>query len=151
MCAPDTTIYMASESLEQSVLSVLMDDPKASVGEIAERAGVSRPTAQKYITKLEEEGAIVGYSVDLNPKKVDHQSIALVGIDVESERYVEVTKALRGIDALAALYTATGDHMLMAELQADNSDAIHAIISDEILAVDGVTAACPTVLHERIG
>jgi len=141
---------MEIKSPEQEVLSVLMDNPKASVGEIAERAGVSRPTAQKYIEKLEDDGAIVGYSVEVNPKKLDNQRIALVGIDVESERYVEVLDTLRDIDALTALYTATGDHMLMAELQADGSEDIHALISDEILAVDGVTAACPTVLHERI-
>ncbi len=141
---------METASPEEAVLSVLMDDPKASVGEIAERAGVSRPTAQKYIDKLEEEGAIVGYSVEVNPKKLDSRRIALVGVDVESERYVEVIDTLREVDALASLYTATGDHMLMAELQADGDEDIHALISDEILAVDGVTAACPTVLHERI-
>lgn len=141
---------METESPEQDVLSVLMDDPKASVGDIAQRAGVSRPTAQKYIEKLEEEGAIVGYSVEVNPKKLDDQRIALVGIDVESEQYVEVIDTLQNADGLVSLYTATGDHMLMAELQAEGDEDIHALISDEILAVDGVTAACPTVLHERI-
>ncbi|ERH11128.1 MAG: transcriptional regulator, AsnC family [halophilic archaeon J07HX64] len=141
---------MNTDSAEQAVLSVLMDDPTASVGDIADHAGVSRPTAQKYIEKLEDEGAIVGYSVEVDPKKLDDQRIALVGIDVESERYVEVLDALHGVDGLSALYTATGDHMLMAELQADGDEDIHALISDEILALDGVTAACPTVLHERI-
>jgi len=141
---------METESPEQAVLSVLMENPKTSVGDIAERAGVSRPTAQKYIEKLEDEGAVVGYSVEVNPKKLDDTRIALVGIDVESERYVEVLDGLSEVDAVSALYTATGDHMLMAELQADGSEDIHALISDEILAIDGVTAACPTVLHERI-
>jgi len=141
---------MDTESVEKHLLSILAEDPQASVGEIAERAGVSRPTAQKYIRKLEDEGAIVGYSVEVNPKKLDHRSIALVGIDVESERYVEVTNELRELDALAALYTATGDHVLMAELQAGDSDELNGIISSEILSIDGVTAACPTVLHERI-
>ena len=141
---------MDSESVEKDLLTVLTEDPKASVGEIAKRAGVSRPTAQKYIKKLEDEGAIVGYSVELNPKKLEHQSIALVGVDVESEQYVKVINALRDIDSLVALYTATGDHMLMAKLQANTSNDINEIISGEILSIDGVTAACPTVLHERL-
>ncbi len=141
---------MDTESVEQNLLSILSEDPKASIGEIAERADVSRPTAQKYIQKLEDDGAIVGYSVELNPKKLDHQSIALVGIDVKSEQYVEVTNALGDIDGLVSLYTATGDHMLMARIQANSSAQINEIIGDEILSLDGVTAACPTVLHERI-
>jgi Lrp/AsnC family transcriptional regulator for asnA, asnC and gidA len=141
---------MESETIEKELLAILSEDPKASIGEIADRAGVSRPTAQKYIHKLEEEGAIVGYSVELNPKKIDHQSIALVGIDVESERYVDSTNALKEIDDLVALYTATGDHMLMAKLRADDSERVNEIISEEILSIDGVTAACPTILHERL-
>jgi Lrp/AsnC family transcriptional regulator for asnA, asnC and gidA len=141
---------MESTSVEETLLSILIENPTASVAEIAEQAGVSRPTAQKYIEKLEDDGAIVGYSVELNPKKLDNQSIALVGIDVESDRYVEVTKALGNLDSLTALYTATGDHMLMAKIQANGNDEINATISDDILSIEGVTAACPTILHERI-
>ena len=141
---------MESAAIEKELLSILSEDPKASIGEIADRAEVSRPTAQKYIEKLEEEGAIVGYSVELDPKKVDHQSIALVGIDVESDQYVDSTNALKEIDDLVALYTATGDHMLMARIRADDSARVNEIISEEILPVDGVTAACPTILHERL-
>lgn len=141
---------MDTEAIEDDLLSILSEDPQASIGEIAEKAGVSRPTAQKYIRKLEEQGAIVGYSVELNPKKLDHRSIALVGIDVESDQYVEVTNELRDLEHLTALYTATGDHVLMAELQAQGSDDINEIISSDVLSVEGVTAACPTVLHERL-
>ncbi len=141
---------MESKSVEQHLLTLLIENPKASIGEIAEQADVSRPTAQKYIRKLEDDGAIVGYSVELNPKKLDHQSIAFVGIDVKSESYVAVTKELQELDELMALYTATGDHMLMAELQAPGNDELNRIISQDILSIEGVTAACPTVLHERI-
>ena len=141
---------MGTLDTERRILSVLEEDAQASYGEIADRAGVSKPTVRKYIQQMEEEGVIVGYSAEVDPKKLSGQSIAIVGIEVESERYVEVLDALSEVDAVSALYTATGDHMLMAELQADGSEDIHALISDEILALDGVTAACPTVLHERI-
>ena len=141
---------MAAEELEQRLLSILKEDPKASLGEIADQAGVARPTARKYIEKLEEEGAIVGYTVEIDPKKVNHQSIAMVGIDVESDQYVEATSKLRDLDSLTALYTATGDHMLMAELEATGSTELNEIVSDQILSIQGVTTACPAVLQERL-
>jgi len=141
---------MDAEELEHRLLSILKEDPKASLGEIADRAGVARPTARKYIEKLEEEGAIVGYTVEIDPKKVNHQSIAMVGIDVESDQYVEATSELRDLDSLTALYTATGDHMLMAELEATGSTELNEIVSDQILSIQGVTTACPAVLQERL-
>ncbi|MGA9403364.1 HTH-type transcriptional regulator LrpA1 [Haladaptatus sp.] len=141
---------MSTESTEDRILHVLEDDAQASYSEIAARAGVSKPTVRKYIEKLEEEGVIVGYSAEIDPKKLSSQSIALVGIDVESERYVEATRALQNLDDIDTLYTCSGDHMLMAEVRAPNGGAVGTVISDDILTIDGVTAAHPSFLQERL-
>ena len=139
-----------SAETEDRILSVLEDDAQASYAEIAERAGVSKPTVRKYIDKLESEGVIVGYSAEVDPKKLSEKSIALVGIDVSSERYVEVTGELKGLDAVDSLYTSSGDHMLMAEVRASDGDAVGEVIRGEVLSIDGVEAAHPSFLQERL-
>jgi Lrp/AsnC family transcriptional regulator for asnA, asnC and gidA len=141
---------MSAEATEERILSVLEEDAQASYAEIAERADVSKPTVRKYIQKLEEEGVIVGYSADIDPKKLSGQSIAIVGVDVESERYVDVTRELKQFDAIEALYTSSGDHTLMAEIRASDGDALGTIINEEILGLDGVSAAHPSFLQERL-
>jgi Lrp/AsnC family transcriptional regulator for asnA, asnC and gidA len=141
---------METSSTEERVLEVLEGDAQASVSEIAERAGVSKPTVRKYVRKLEEDGVIVGYRAEVDPKKLSDRSIALVGIEVESERYVEATRALADLDAIRTLYTSSGDHMLMAEVRGADGAAVGDVIEDEILAVDGVTAAHPSFLQERL-
>ncbi|MFC7165631.1 HTH-type transcriptional regulator LrpA1 [Halospeciosus flavus] len=141
---------MSSESTEERILEALEDDAQASYTEIADRADVSKPTVRKYINKLEDEGVIVGYTAEVDPKKLSSQSIALVGIDVASERYVEATRELREMDAIRSLYTSSGDHMLMAEVRADDGGELGAVINDEILEIDGVTAAHPSFLQERL-
>jgi len=141
---------MSAEPTEQRILSVLEEDAQASYAEIAERADVSKPTVRKYIQKLEDEGVIVGYSADVDPKKLSGQSIAIVGVDVESERYVEVTRKLKDLDAIEALYTSSGDHMLMAEVRASDGDELGEIIDDRITGLDGVSAAHPSFLQERL-
>jgi Lrp/AsnC family transcriptional regulator for asnA, asnC and gidA len=141
---------MEATSTEGRILSVLEEDAQASYAEIADRAGVSKPTVRKYIQKLEEDGVIVGYSADVDPKKLSGQSIALVGIDVASERYVEATRALKDLDEVESLYSSSGDHMLMAEVRAADGDALGDVIAERILAVEGVTAAHPSFLQERL-
>jgi len=141
---------VSSESTEERILAVLEEDAQASYAEISERAGVSKPTVRKYINRLEDEGVIVGYSAEVDPKKMSGQSIALVGIDVASERYVEATQDLKDLDAVRALYTSSGDHMLMAEVRAPDGDALGEVISDRILSIEGVTAAHPSFLQERL-
>lgn len=141
---------MSTDSTKQRVLSALEADAQASYAEIAERADVSKPTVRKYIRKLEEDGVIVGYSADVDPKKLSGQSIALVGMDVESGRYVTATQQLKDLDSIESLYTSSGDHMLMAEVRADDGDELGTVISDDILSIDGVTAAHPSFLQERL-
>ena len=141
---------MSADATEDRVLAVLEEDAQASYAEIADRAGVSKPTVRKYIDKLEDDGVIVGYSADVNPKKLSGRTIALVGIEVESGRYVEATRELKRIDEIETLYSSSGDHTLMAEVRAPDGDAVGAIIAVEVLPIDGVTAAHPSFLQERL-
>jgi Lrp/AsnC family transcriptional regulator for asnA, asnC and gidA len=141
---------METTSTEGRILAVLEQDAQASYAEIADRADVSKPTVRKYIQKLESDGVIVGYSADVDPKKLSGQSIAFVGIDVASERYVEATRALKELDPVESLYSSSGDHMLMAEVRAADGDALGDVIAEEILSIDGVTAAHPSFLQERL-
>ncbi|TYL40502.1 AsnC family transcriptional regulator [Natronococcus pandeyae] len=141
---------MSTQATEDRILAVLEEDAQASYADIADRAGVSKPTVRKYINQLEEEGVIVGYSADVDPKKLSSQTIALVGLDVASERYVEATKAIKELEEVEALYSSSGDHMLMAEVRAEDGDALGEIIADELLEIEGVTAAHPSFLQERL-
>jgi Lrp/AsnC family transcriptional regulator for asnA, asnC and gidA len=141
---------MSTVSTEERILSVLEEDAQASCAEIADRADVSKPTVRKYIDRLEERGVIVGYSAEVDPKKLSSQSIAMVGMDVDSGKYVEATRELKELDEVQALYTSSGDHMLMAEVRAGDGDELGDVISEKLLAIDGVTAAHPSFLQERL-
>ncbi|WP_290817642.1 HTH-type transcriptional regulator LrpA1 [Halovivax sp.] len=141
---------MSSRSTRDRILSVLEEDAQASYAEIAERADVSKPTVRKYIDQLEDDGVIVGYSADVNPKKLSSQTIALVGIEVASEAYVGAISDLKALEEIEVLYSSSGDHMLMAEVRAPDGDALGTIISEDILGIEGVTEAHPTFLQERL-
>jgi Lrp/AsnC family transcriptional regulator for asnA, asnC and gidA len=141
---------MSTQPTEDRILSVLEEDAQASYSEIAERANVSKPTVRKYIEKLEDEGVIVGYTAEIDPKKLSSKSIALVGIDVASEEYVDATRNLKKLDEVETLYSSSGDHMLMAEVRAADGDAVGEVISEKILDIEGVTAAHPSFLQERL-
>ena len=77
-----------STETEDRILSVLEEDAQASYAEIAERADVSKPTVRKYIDKLESEGVIVGYSADVDPKKLSDSNLSMyfrtVGFDTSA-------------------------------------------------------------------
>lgn len=141
---------MAATSVREDILAILETDAKASYGEIAQQVGVSKPTVRKYIGQLEDEGVITGYSAEIDPKKLAGQTIAIVGIEVKSECYVEAADALKALESVDSLYTSSGDHMLMAEVRGCDGDEVGTIIREEIMTVDGVIEAHPSFLQERL-
>jgi Lrp/AsnC family transcriptional regulator for asnA, asnC and gidA len=141
---------MTASATEDRILQILEEDAQASVSEIAERADVSKPTVRKYVRQLEDDGVIVGYSAEVDPKKLTGQSIALVGMDVDSEQYVDATNALKRLDTVESLYSSSGDHMLMAEIRAKDGEALGTVINEQLLEISGVTAAHPCFLQERL-
>ena len=141
---------MSAEATEKRILDVLEADAQASYAEIADQVGVSKPTVRKYIQRLEDDGVIVGYSADVDPKKLPGETIAIVGVDVESEAYVDVSRALKDVEAIESLYTSSGDHTLMAEMRAADGDALGDVINDEIRSLEGVAAVHPSFLQERL-
>lgn len=143
-------VTVSETSTEKQILEVLEKDAKASFAEISESVGVSKPTVRKYIEKLEEEGTILGYSAEIDPKKLSGRTVSLVGIDSESDRFLEVVDKIKEIYEVRKLYISSGDHDLMAEVVTDSNDSLHKIISEKISALDGVQASHPTVLQERV-
>lgn len=141
---------MNEESTADRIRSVLEADAQASYGEIAEQVGVSKPTVRKYVSQLEDEGVIVGYSAEVDPKKLSATSIALVGFDVKSECYVDAIQDLKALDSVRTLYSSSGDHMLMAEMRAEDGDTLARIIQAEVMPIEGVEEAHPTFLQERL-
>ena len=55
------------DNIDQQLLSLLRKDARASVATLAQKLGVSRGTVTNRVTKLEDAGIIVGYSVMLRP------------------------------------------------------------------------------------
>lgn len=141
---------MNAESTADRILAVLEADAKASYGEIADEVGVSKPTVRKYVSQLEEDGVIVGYSADVDPKKLSGTSIAMVGFEVKSECYVDAIEELKTLEAVKTFYSSSGDHMLLAEMRAEDGDTLAGIIQDAVEEITGIVEAHPTFLQERL-
>jgi len=141
---------VTKSSTEADILEVLEEDAKASYGEIADAVGVSKPTVRKYIRELEEEGTILGYSAEIDPKKLGGRTISLVGIDAESDRFLSVVESLKRLETVRKLYISSGDHDLMAEVVTDDNATLREVIDEEITSIEGVGASHPTVLQERV-
>ena len=138
------------DDTDKEILEVLGDNARTPFLNIAKQLGVSESTIRKRVNNLEENGVIKKYSVIIEPTKLGYGSVAIVGIDVVPEKFLDVSKKLTKFDNVKFVATTTGDHMIMIEIWMDKTSELRDFISDKIEKMDGVTRTCPAIINEKL-
>ena len=108
------------DALDQQLLSLLRQDARMNVATLAKKLTVSRGTVTNRITKLEDAGIIVGYTVRLRPDARPNEIKAWMSIAVEGNQTRKVIASLLGEPGVATLHDTNGRWDLLAELRAQN-------------------------------
>jgi DNA-binding Lrp family transcriptional regulator len=116
------------DATDQQLLSLLRKDARTSVATLAQKLGVSRGTVTNRITKLEDAGIIVGYTVRLRPDAQPSEISAWMSVAVEGNETRSVIASLLGEPGVATLHDTNGRWDLLAELRAANLSELSQIL-----------------------
>lgn len=130
---------------DQQLLSVMRGNARASTTELAQILGVSRSTVQKRLERLETEGVISGYTVQLSSAYLDQEIKAHVMITVSPAMTTDIIKAMEKLDGVRAIYSVSGPHDLIAEVAAMSVTELDKMI-DDIIAIEGVERTVSSVI-----
>ena len=119
------------------LISLLRSNARMPVVSLAKQLGVSRATVQNRITRLEQEGIILGYTVKLKPGAESHPVRLFMNISVEAKNEAAVIRQLRGYPEVVAIHHTTGHWDIIAELRAQTLPAVNAIMG-EIRLIKGI-------------
>jgi len=137
------------DKLDLSIIEILSKNSRTSFMDIARKLKVSESTIRKRISNLEKNSVIKKYSVAVDNNKMGYENIALIGIDVMPEKYLDVAKKLTEIDDIRFVASSTGDHMFMIEAWTKNHEGL-AALSNKLKDIDGVTRICPAIIKETL-
>lgn len=128
------------DELDRCILHLLQQDAReTSSNEIAERMGVSSSTVRKRIDRLEAEGVISGYHVDVDYAKAGYDlelHIVCTAPILERDRLADDALAVPGVVGVREIATGEGN-VLVHAVASDNDDLnrIARALSDLGLAV----------------
>ena len=138
------------DETDKGILEILKQNARTPFLYIAKRLKISESTIRKRVARMEKDGVIKKYTAVVEPSKVGYGSVALVGIDVKPEKFLEVGRKLTELDNIKFVATSTGDHMLMIEIWMENASELRNFVKEEIESIDGITRTCPAILTERL-
>lgn len=131
------------------ILKMLKKDARTPFTDISKRVGISDVAVKKRISKLEKRGVIRGYTALLDPSLLGYNAVSLTGIDTMPEFLFKVIDILKKKDYINTIYITTGDHMVIVEIWARDSQEMSNIIK-EIESIEGVKRVCPAIVLDVI-
>lgn len=137
---------MATES-EQRLISVLREDVRATISDIARKLNVSRATVQARIAKLEKDGVIVGYTLQLGKDYLNQFVSAHVAIVAKQKSSSFVSAGLMKIEQVSAVHGISGEYDMIAVIHARNTEQLSHLI-DHIGNLEGVVRTNTSVILE---
>ena len=138
------------DKLDIEILQLLEKDASLPYTEIARRLKLNESTVRKRVAALKQKGVIRKFTVVIEPSKIGFNTVAIIGVDVDPPKLLEVAQKLCEIPETRYVATSTGDHMIMTEIWTRDGKELSKIISEKIGTIEGVKKICPAIILEKL-
>lgn len=121
---------MLYDETDLMILRELQEDAMTSYRDIAEKLNLSVGTVHNRIKRLKEVGLIKSFSALVDAEKLGYGLTAIVLMQVEGERIVEVEERLATSKSIIAVYDTTGEFDIIAIGKFKNREDLNTFIKD---------------------
>lgn len=139
------------DKLDVQILLSLVNNPRISVSELADRVGVVRNTAQARMDRLHREGILGANDRDVSVRALGFSVQAVIAIQV---RHVEIDLAVEALAVIPAVLQVeevagtNGD--LLARVAARSTDDLQGVVHAILSAPGVVGTTTQVVLGSRV-
>ena len=134
------------DAVDRQLLDALRANARASWAELGRQIGLSGPSVQERVRRLEERGVIAGYRTVLSPSEVALGVSALIGLiqgdGVESE---DVAEQLRDVHEVEDCWYVAGEENFVVKVRARDVAALEAVVA-KLRRLPGVSRTRTTVV-----
>ena len=111
------------------ILRALQEDARQPFSQIGRGVGLTGPAVAERVKRMQEEGLIRGYHVDLNPDKAGLPIRAFIRLRTPPERYKRVLAILKELPSVLECHHVTGDDAFFIRVAVNTTEALEHIIA----------------------
>lgn len=118
------------DEVDRQLLGLLQTNSRQSTTALAKRLRMARSTIHERICRLEREGVIRGYSVDLGRSPFDGYAQAVVHASIDLRRKSQILDRLVLLPEVRLCSTIAGEYDLLLLIHAPLPDDLEAVIEE---------------------
>lgn len=139
------------DAVDLRILQALVVEPRLTVSELAERAGVVRNTAQARLERLQREGVLTANDRAVDIRALGFQISAIVAISLRHSEIEEACAALEENPAVLLVEEVTGSNGdLLVRVAATGTDDLQRVVHSLLRTPGVVSTTTQVVLRTRI-
>lgn len=128
------------DDFDRQILKHLEADGRMAYSAIAAILGVSNTMIHQRITRLIDQGILVGIKPVLNEKKLGYDWGAFTGISLEKDHDSErIIEELQKIPEVTECYYITGNYTLYLKIIAKDHEHMRQLLYDKIDSIPGIS------------
>lgn len=144
------------DDIDRRIIQLLQQNSRMTLVDIAQDINELTENAIRYrIDRLEDEGYIADYTIELNPKKFGKNVMAIFNLNVLPENLKTTQEYLKSIDDLTEIYITTGKYSIIVIGYFENNNGVTHFITEKLKNVKMIDFDVITVLekvkHELYG
>ncbi|HYQ88567.1 MAG TPA: Lrp/AsnC family transcriptional regulator [Candidatus Binatia bacterium] len=125
--------------IDRKILALIQDNAKLSQAELAKAVGLTAPSVNERIRKLERGGVIRGYVALLDERKLGHDITAFVEIFIEHPKFESgFIEAVAVLDEVLECHHITGEFSLLLKVRVRDMAAFRKLLIEKLNTVRGV-------------
>ena len=139
--------YIGLEEIDSKILDLLQENGRMTFSDIAKQIGISGVAVKNHVMEMEQKGIIDGYSVLINPKKIESTISAYLDIQAELGSLEQVARILKEYDAITQIYLLSGEGRLHVHGVFNNNEELNEFLRNVLYPMQGVKHAdCQIIL-----
>jgi Lrp/AsnC family transcriptional regulator for asnA, asnC and gidA len=140
------------DSLDWEILKAIQENSKQTYSEVGRQLGVAHSTVYDRIRKMEKNGVIKKWTVDLDLEKIGMNYItARMTVYTDPKESENVAKKLSGAKEILEVSMSLSEELLIiVKVIARDQDELHSFIAKKVAPLQGVLRIRTSIVTKKI-
>ena len=138
------------DKIDDVIIRSLSKDGKTTYAEIEKKLDVTAQTISDRVEKLRKKGIITGFTIKVDPVKVNYPIEFICELDINASVMDDVLAILKQIAEIHIVKITTGIHDILCIGNAQNIENLHEIVERKISTIPGVNKTYTSITLKKI-
>jgi Lrp/AsnC family transcriptional regulator, leucine-responsive regulatory protein len=127
------------DAIDLQIILTLQEHGRIPLVKLGEQVGLSAPSVNERVKKLEDTGIITGYHASVDARRLGKDVTAFIGVSISHPKTIPLfEQTVNLLEDVLECHHVTGEHTLLLKVKTNNTSSLERLIST-IRSIEGVS------------